>query len=373
MAIVKIINRQTGKAYAVKAVLDYIQNPIKTENGLLCSAKDCLLECAYDQMLATKLDYHQDTGRQYIHIVQSFSEFDKLDSKTAHEIGKRLLAEFKGFQGVVCTHTDRKQLHNHIVLNSVNWQTGRKWQSGKRDLYRLRELSDRLCKEYGLSIIGNSQSWQASGEYRAGENSWKYKLAQDIAACLQTSFSRQDFLHRMNDIGLDADFGRRNVIFFVRKAGGVRYGLDKEVSCGNTKLSTYGDFSKENLESAWKSNSVLADLGRRDVDILQDVLREVGALHHPENPGLYEQMYLADIDFEGMTKLEIEIALAQRTAIIKAKQALEEYERQHSQKANLVLPTLDALVAEIVRLYREREQNDYTYNDSHDNEYEYEI
>lgn len=242
MAIVKIINRQTGKAYALKAILDYVQNPDKTENGLLCSAKDCLIECAYHQMLATKLDYHQDTGRQYIHIVQSFSEFDKIDSKTAHEIRQKLLDSFEGFQGVVSTHTDRKQLHNHIVLNSVNWQTGRKWQSGKQDLYRLRSLSDKLCVEYGLSVLDKSSSWQAAGEYRAGDKSWKYKLAQDIAYCLRTSFNQQDFQHRLNDIGLDADFGRKNVMFFVRKDGAIRYGLSKEMSCGNGKLMTYGDF-----------------------------------------------------------------------------------------------------------------------------------
>jgi hypothetical protein len=117
MAVVKIINHKTAKTYAVKAVLDYIRNPAKTENGLLCSAKDCLLECAYQQMVNTKLDFQQDTGRQYIHIVQSFAADDKLNSKTAHEIGQRLLGSFDGFQGVVCTHTDRNQLHNHIVLS----------------------------------------------------------------------------------------------------------------------------------------------------------------------------------------------------------------------------------------------------------------
>ncbi|NJD01574.1 MAG: hypothetical protein FIA99_02980 [Ruminiclostridium sp.] len=134
MAIIKIINRKLGKTYALKAVLDYVQNPAKTEDGLLCSAKDCLLECAWQQMLNTKLDFQQDTGRQYIHIVQSFSVDDKLNSKIAHEIGQRLLENFDGFQGVVCTHTDRSQLHNHILLNSVNWKTGRKWQSSRNDI-----------------------------------------------------------------------------------------------------------------------------------------------------------------------------------------------------------------------------------------------
>ena len=186
-----------------------------------------------------------------------FLRDDKLDSKTAHEIGQRLLESFDGFQGVVCTHTDRSQLHNHIVLNSVNWKTGRKWQSGKSDLYHLRELSDNLCREYGLSVLEKSKGWQQSGEYRARETSWKQRLAQDIAACLKNSTNRQDFLHNLDDLGLDADFGKKNIMFIVREEATGRYGLKKEMSCGNQKLMSYGDFSKENIENTLKVNDKL--------------------------------------------------------------------------------------------------------------------
>lgn len=227
--------------------------------------------------------------------------------------------------------------------------------------------------EYGLSVLEKSRGWQASGEYRAGDKSWKYKLAQDIAECLKTSFNQQDFQHRLNDMGLDADFGRKNVMFFVRKDGAMRYGLSKEMSCGNDKLMSYGDFSKENIENAWKSNEALAGLGWRDVDVLQDVLREVGQLLSPENPNMLEQMYLADINFEGMTKLEIEIALARRMAKIKAHKAMQEYEAAARNKPNLVLPCLDALVSEIIKLCNEQQQADNAYSYAYDDENEYEI
>jgi len=354
MAVLKIINRQTGKTYAVKAILDYIQNPEKTENALLCSAKDCLLECAYEQMLATKLDFHQDTGRQYIHMIQSFSEFDKLDAKTAHEIGLKLLASFEGFQGVICTHTDRKQLHNHIVLNSVNWQTGRKWQLNKQGLYRLRELSDKLCVEYGLSIIDKSRSWKQSGEYRAGDKSWKRRLAQDIAACLEQSSTRQDFLHRLDELGLDADFGRKNIMFFVRKDGAVRYGLNKEVSCENRRLMSYGDFTKENIDNTLKVNAALTEQGWQDADVLQDVLLELGRIHFPDDYTRLQDMYFNNIDFDGLTRREIEILLKQREREHLSQKARLEYEQQLKQN-NMVLPTITAILEEI--LQREQSQS----------------
>ena len=97
MAIVKMQKVSAGKAYGLKAVLDYIQNPDKTNNGLLISAKDCLLECASKQMLLTKHDFLQDSGRQYVHTIQSFSINDKLTGETAHEIGQKLLQNFSGF------------------------------------------------------------------------------------------------------------------------------------------------------------------------------------------------------------------------------------------------------------------------------------
>lgn len=368
IAVVKIINRRTGKTFAVKAVLDYIQNPEKTEDGELCSAKDCLLECAYEQMLTTKLDFHQDTGRQYIHIVQSFSELDKLDAVTAHEIGVKLLNHFEGFQGVIATHTDRKQLHNHIVLNSVDWQTGRKWQSSKSDLYRLREASDRLCIEYGLSVIDKSKGWQQSGEYRAGDKSWKRQLAQDIADCLEQSSTRQDFLHNLDDLGLDADFGKSNIMFYVRKDGAARYGLSKEVSCENKRLMCYGDFSKDNIENTLNCNNELIRMGWSDVPVLQEALLSVGAMFRPDDSGYLQQQYFDGIDFKGLTKREIEDYLKRKELEKLSEKAKQEYEQQQKKK-NLILPTI-LLILEEVLSWQNDEPSDFEVYDDFEDELE---
>ena len=372
MAIVKIINRKIGKAYAVKAILDYIQNPAKTENGLLCSAKDCLLECAYQQMINTKLDFQQDTGRQYIHIVQSFAADDKLNSEAAHEIGQRLLGSFDGFQGVVCTHTDRNQLHNHIVLNSVNWKTGRKWQSSKNDLYRLRELSDNLCREYGLSVIDKSKGWQQSGEYRAKGASWKRMLAQDIAACLEKSANRQDFLHNLDVLGLDADLGRKNIMFFVRQNAAGRYGLKKEVSCENKKLMSYGDFSKKNIENTLRVNSTLIKQGWNDFEVLQDVLLELGRLHFPDNSTELQDRYFEGIDFDGLTKQEIEALLKRREWEQVSKKAREEYEQQWNAK-NILLPGIAGILEELLKWKEQKAISNHSMEWTKEEEEEFEL
>jgi len=93
-------------------------------------------------MHLVKQDYQQLHGRQYVHIIQSFSLSDDLTGQVAHNIGQKLLNSFDGLQGVVATHTDRQHTHNHMILPSVNFKTGLKWQQSKKDLQNLKDLSD---------------------------------------------------------------------------------------------------------------------------------------------------------------------------------------------------------------------------------------
>ena len=382
MAVIKIVNREVGKTYALKAVLDYIKNPKKTENGNLVSAKDCLLECDYAQMLATKLDYHQDTGRQYIHLIQSFSEFDKLDAKTAHSIGQKLLERFDGFQGVVATHTDKKQLHNHIVLNSVNWQTGRKWQHSKQDLLELRKFSDKLCKEYGLSIISNRNSWQKSGEYQAGEKSWKYMLAQDISRAIEKSFSTSDFIHRLDEIGIDVDFGERNIMFRVSKESASRYGLDKAVSCQNFKLSAYGDFSRDNILNSIEYNDYNLETGLIGIHQGGEIFDELAQMDiwgddgDMDIHGLY-QAILQEIEFKGKPWYQIQTIIAQlqadqakRKLVREGLLSLKQYQNQTS-RPQVLFTSVCEMLEEFIH-WRNQRYNSYMQENYYTKEYQYE-
>lgn len=184
-------------------------------------------------------------------------------------------------------------------------------------------------------------------------------LAQDIAACLERSFNRQDFLHRLNEIGLDADFGRKNIMFFVRKDGVGRYGLKKEVCCENRRLMSYGDFSKVNIDNILQVNAGLAEQGWQDADVLQDVLLELGHMYFPDDYTRLENMYFNNIDFNGLTKHEIEILLKQRERERLSKKARLEYEQQLKQK-NMILPAVTGILEEVLR-WRQSQAADYNF------------
>lgn len=135
-------------------VFSYVRNPEKTDNGEYVSAVNCLKETALEQMILTKKQY-QKSGR-YIawHGYQSFKP-NEVTPEQCHEIGLKLAKEMWGdkYQIIVTTHLDKEHLHNHFCFNSVSFVDGRKYDYSKSEQKRLRNVSDRLCREYGLSVI----------------------------------------------------------------------------------------------------------------------------------------------------------------------------------------------------------------------------
>lgn len=111
----------------MKRAINYIKNPIKTEPHLV-GGKDCSSDTAFNEFVMTKQNFKKETGRQFIHFVQSFSPHDKATPEVINEIGKKLLEHeaFKDFQVVYATHTDKEHLHNHFIINSVSFTSGRK-------------------------------------------------------------------------------------------------------------------------------------------------------------------------------------------------------------------------------------------------------
>ena len=262
----------------------------------------------------------------------------------------------------MATHTDKKQLHNHIVLNSVNWRTGQKWQHNKADLLELRKFSDKLCEEYGLSIIPNIKSWQSSGEYQAGAKSWKFMLAQDISSALEKSFNRGDFIHILDDLGIDVDFGTKNIMFKISKEGSHRYGLDKELSCQNFKLSAYGDFSYINIQNKLQMNNGLMYLGKSDPQIMQDALLTVGEMLFPDEPNTLQNQYFSGVDFDGLAKIEVEIAIAKLATQKSLQSAIKLHEDAKNRKPIIVLDNIDLLFNEVYKLLKQQEQRDNGYS-----------
>ena len=189
MANVKFIAVSRG----LKGILEYVTNREKTIDSLI-SGVNCVGETALDEFEAVKKQFRKTDGRGYYHIVQSFSPDDPLDFDTAHEIGVKFAEYFKGYQCVVATHMNTEHIHNHIIMNSVNYETGQKYHQSARDMQMAKEFSNQLCLQYGLSIT----------ETKADRNripAWKKKLRDDIRKAMAQSYDTLDFVWYMESWG----------------------------------------------------------------------------------------------------------------------------------------------------------------------------
>lgn len=137
-------------------VFAYVPRPEATEQGEYVSAVNCLKEIALQQMILTKKQYGKDDGYIAWHGYQSFKP-EEITPKKAHELGLQLVQEMWGdrFQIIVTTHLDKDHIHNHFCFNSVSFIDGGKYNYSKSELRKLREVSDRICAEHGLSVIEN--------------------------------------------------------------------------------------------------------------------------------------------------------------------------------------------------------------------------
>ena len=198
------------KIYAKRARLDklirYVINPDKTDEMTLVSGIGCEVKSAYAEMMQTKEMFHQTDGVQAYHIIQAFSP-EEIDGETAHELGQQFIEEYlKDYQVVIATHVDKHHVHNHLVLNSVSDKTGKKYHSSPESYYKqIRTISDRLCREYGLSVIMNPARHSLSYmEWKLQENgilTLRELFDQDVEECLSLAMNLGNFYALMEDHG----------------------------------------------------------------------------------------------------------------------------------------------------------------------------
>ena len=134
MAIIEAISSKAN----LKTIIKYVTQDKKTNINLI-TGKDCLAESSLEEMLYTKNLYNKNSGRQYIHIIQSFDPKDNLSAEEIHKAGIKLAEKFNNFQVLVATHTDKEHLHNHLIINSVSFENGYKIQMSKKDLQDLKK------------------------------------------------------------------------------------------------------------------------------------------------------------------------------------------------------------------------------------------
>ena len=206
MAVISILSNGSTQGHKpLKNVLDYCMQEAKTMNDghKLVSGIDCLPETAYSDMMATKKRFGKTGGREYYHILQSFSPDELITPEEAHRIACEYAQEqFKGYELIVATHVDRDHIHSHIVLNSVSHIDGKKYHSDKNNIPRLREASDALCMKHGLSVIEKTENGlrkMGTREYRSASKgeSWKINLMAMINLAMTKAKTRNDFIRFM--------------------------------------------------------------------------------------------------------------------------------------------------------------------------------
>lgn len=194
----------------------YILNPEKTDEKLLVSSYGCASETAAREFEWTRKIAEQK-GMNPVriiarHVIQSF-EIGEVTPELAHEIGKQFADEILGgkYEYVLTTHIDKDHVHNHLIFNAVDFVNYRAYKSYKRIYYDMREVSDRLCKENGLSVIPPSQNkgmgYKEYTEAKRG-TSWKQKLKQTIDRLVITAKDYDDFLRLMQEAGYEIKTGK---------------------------------------------------------------------------------------------------------------------------------------------------------------------
>lgn len=201
----------------LKDVLDYATKSSKTEKKLFVNALNCSPASAYEQMQETKKEYGKKNGILAFHGYQSFAP-GEVTPEVAHEIGMKFAEQMWGdsFEVVVATHLDTDCCHNHFVLNSVSFVDGKKYNSCKANNRRMRELSDNLCREYGLSVIENPGPSKHISRYeymeeKAGKVTKNVIFRKDIDECILLSENENDFFREMKKRGYTFDFSHKYV------------------------------------------------------------------------------------------------------------------------------------------------------------------
>ena len=225
MAIISFTNYKRGQSGGCMGdVMRYTMRDKKTEfeGQRLVTGINCQPESVYADFMTTKRLYHKTDGVLFYHMVQSFPKGEAVDPITAHAAALKLAEYYEGYEVLVCTHTDRDHIHSHFIINSVNFDTGRKLHITKEQLQELRQRNDMVCKEFSLPVFQPREQKQKTkamtiGEYHAAARgqSKKLQLMNIINDCMRHASNRQEFIALMESEGYKVRWekSRRNITY----------------------------------------------------------------------------------------------------------------------------------------------------------------
>ena len=281
MAINKTINKRTNTHGAMRNCIEYVLRQDKTSELLTyVTGPYCHDEINYDLVYRTFLEekkmWDKDSGRMYAHNIISWHKDEQITSEQALEFGKEFAENwFSGFQTLVAVHKDKDHIHCHLVTNSVSYEDGRKLHNTRKDLERMKQLTNQMCRERGLTVAEKGKHFDGSQIEKGEVIAWskdKYNLfrqqvkdsfvadcAMAVLKALENCISKEKFIEKMKQFGWNVNWTeKRKHITFQNQEG-------KKVRDSNLFKTFHLDISKEGLENEFNGNRKKArDSANRD-------------------------------------------------------------------------------------------------------------
>ena len=247
MAIIKAINSRSNLGAAIK----YVSNENKTKG--LVSGINCDSGNAASDMILTKQIWEKTEGRQYKHYVQSFHSWEKLTAEKAHEVAKEFAEKrFSGYEVLIATHQDKNNYHTHFIVNSVNFENGKKYQESAKDLQALKDHSDEICLKHGLHIERKLKhdiptTWTNKKHHAIKkENSYLVKMFHAVKEAKRDAENRADFIKILGEKKIKVDWqDNHKYVVFIDENG-------KKARDKNLEKTFKGSFSKEAFEKEFR-------------------------------------------------------------------------------------------------------------------------
>ena len=270
MAINKTINKRTNTHGAMRNCIEYVLRQDKTSELLTYVTgpyrhDEIDYNLVYRTFLEEKKMWNKDTGRMYAHNIISWHKDEQITPEQAFEFGKQFAETwFSGFQTLVAVHKDKEHIHCHLVTNSVSYEDGRKLHNTKKDLERMKQLTNQMCRERGMTVAEKGKHFDGSQIEKGEVIAWskdKYNLfsqqvkdsfvadcAMAVLKAMENCISKEMFIEKMKQFGWNVNWTeKRKHITFQNQDG-------KKVRDSNLSKTFHLDISKEDLENEFDRN-----------------------------------------------------------------------------------------------------------------------
>jgi hypothetical protein len=305
MAVVEFINKPNKTYTGMRKIINYVLRPDKT-NETITTGINLNPDNAFNEMVTLKKLMGKTDRRLWYHFIQSFPPYDNIKPELAMQVAIETAEYFKEqYQILIAVHTDKKHIHTHFLLNTVNIETGKKYTQNNEQRIEIQAFSDRICEKYNLHVLSEAQrnngNYKKPGQYRAEQagKSWKAELKVAVDDVLSTAVSRADFIRKMKAEGYQVKWSdtRENITFTMPT--GMR--------CRDRRIGEPEYYNKHNFEMIFEQN---AKSSHGDfTPFMQPLFQNFAGLFGGDNEQPISSTF-GDIDFEGKSWKEIEEILA---------------------------------------------------------------